>query len=405
MEKTFRNIVVQYLALRFISSFGTALISATYVTFLLTKGLNLFEVNLVNFVFFTTLFISEIPTGAFADVFGRKLSFVLSCFITSAGMFIYSAANSFWFFAIAEATAALGSTFSSGAFQAWLVDRLENLGYQGPMERIFSKEQQIKSASAIIAAILGAFASDLNMSLPWILGGLIAFIAGSSAAIFMKEEKVKRHRTSFKKGVQNMRKIVNSSLKYSQENNSVRFLLTIGIVQYFAVQAPNMQWQPFFMHFLNDKSSLGFIFSGISVAIIFGSYLAPKISRRIKNEKAIIVTSEVIVGLGICSTILLKSIVPAVTVFLIHEAARGLINPLKDTYFNNNIPSNERATLLSFEALSHHLGGMIGLLVSGFLAEYFSLKSAWISSGLILVIFVLIFSKKGKGNPEKQAAR
>src|ERR1019366_4447354 len=107
-----------YLMLRAISAFGASLLSATYVTFLISKGLNLLEVNLVNFVFFATLFVFEIPTGAFADVFGRKLSFILSCFLFSLGMFLYAIATSFWGFALAEGVAAVGATFASGAFQA-----------------------------------------------------------------------------------------------------------------------------------------------------------------------------------------------------------------------------------------------------------------------------------------------
>ena len=96
MTKEMKETVRHYLLLKSVSAFGVSFISAVYVTFLISKGLNLFEVNLVNFVFFTTLFICEIPTGAFADVFGRKLSFVISCMLFALGMFVYGTAKSFW---------------------------------------------------------------------------------------------------------------------------------------------------------------------------------------------------------------------------------------------------------------------------------------------------------------------
>ena len=111
-KKTIRN----YLLLKSISVFGVALISATYVVFLTSKGLDLLQINLVNFFFFTTLLIFEIPTGAFADVFGRKLSFVVSCVLFSSGMFVYAFAQSFWGFVLAEVISAAGATFASGAF-------------------------------------------------------------------------------------------------------------------------------------------------------------------------------------------------------------------------------------------------------------------------------------------------
>ncbi len=55
-----------------------ALHSTVYTLYLISKGLNLFEVNLVNVVFYVTLSLFEIPTGAYADIFGRKSSLVLS---------------------------------------------------------------------------------------------------------------------------------------------------------------------------------------------------------------------------------------------------------------------------------------------------------------------------------------
>lgn len=66
------------------------------------------------------------------------------------------------------------------------------------------------------------------------------------------------------------------------------------------------------------------------------------------------------------------------------EIARGVFRPLKDVYLNDNIPSKERATLISFEATSHHIGGAGGLLVSGFLAEKLSIPVTWTFSGALL---------------------
>lgn len=362
--------------------------------FLMAKGLNLLEINLVNFVFFGTLFIFEIPTGAFADVFGRKLSFVISCFLFAIGLIIYAYATSFWWFALGETISAIGATFSSGAFQAWLVDRLEILEYKGSINKVFAREQQIRSATGIIAALLGAFLADKNLSLPWIFAGCIMFAAGILAMIFMKEENFVRKQFSFFDGFRAMKETIQNSARYGMRNNVVRFIIIMGFVQYFAVQAPNMEWQPFFGHFVSQKKNFGFVYMGISIALIIGSALAPKFLNVIKNEKNALCIAQLIIGLGICITILCNTLVPAITIFLFHEIARGLFVPVKDAYLNDNIPSKERATLISFESISHHLGGMIGLLISGALAQYLSMRYAWIFSGITLIVSTLTFLKK-----------
>src|SRR6185369_4258736 len=122
-----RKIIRQYYVLSCLfNGGGMSIISAIYVTFLIHNGLNLFQVNLVNAIFFLTLFLCEIPTGAFADIFGRKTSFVAACGMLCASMFVYGSSHTFFGFVLAEMLGAVGTTFRSGAFQAWLVDSLKH---------------------------------------------------------------------------------------------------------------------------------------------------------------------------------------------------------------------------------------------------------------------------------------
>lgn len=385
-----------YLLFTLVTKLGISFISATYVIFLISAGLNLFEVNLVNFVFFTTLFLCEIPTGAVADVFGRKTSFVISCFLFSISMFIYAASRSFWEFAFAEATAAVGATFSSGAFQAWLVDKLKYQNHSEPLGPVFAKEQQITHIAGIFGALAGAFLADKNLTLPWIVGGGVMFLSGLLAMALIKEEYFVRQSFSLKSGLQSMKNTVTASIHYGVKSKIVRFIILMGVLQYFAIQAPNMQWQPFFSQFLANKTSLGFVFGGISICLIIGSALSPRFLKFMRDEKRGLAVSQIGIGAGVFATVLLKWFPLAIGVFLLHEVSRGLFRPLKDVYLNDNIPSKERATLISFESMSHHIGGMIGLLFSGFLAEYASIATAWMLSGGILVTSTLWLMRKGK---------
>ena len=212
----------------------------------------------------------------------------------------------------------------------------------------------------------------------------------------MKEEYFVRQKFSLKNNLQSMKNTITASIHYGIKNKVIRFIILMGVLQYFAIQAPNMQWQPFFSQFLSNKISLGFVFGGISICLIIGSALSPCFLKFMKNEKRALVVSQVGIGIGVFATVLLKWFPFAIGMFLFHEVARGLFRPLKDVYLNDNIPSKERATLISFESMSHHIGGMIGLLFSGFLAEYASIAIAWMLSGGILVTSTLWLMKNEK---------
>ncbi|MFH1668012.1 MAG: hypothetical protein ABH884_03260, partial [Candidatus Komeilibacteria bacterium] len=75
MEKKTINLYVSLIAMMQLM-FG--LHASVYVVFLLQNSLSLFQVSLANLCFMLGVFIFEIPTGAVADIMGRKFSFVLS---------------------------------------------------------------------------------------------------------------------------------------------------------------------------------------------------------------------------------------------------------------------------------------------------------------------------------------
>ena len=387
--------IKQYLVLTGLTKFGMGFISAMYVTFLISKGLNLFEVNLVNFVFFTTMFIYEIPTGAFADVFGRKASYVVSCFLLGISMFVYGASGSFWGFVLAEAIGAIGATFSSGAFQSWFVDKLNHHGYEGDRTYLFAKEQQVAQGSGILGAVMGAAIADYSMVLPWIIGGTILLVTGVTASIWMKEEYFVRQELSFRSGMESMKNVAQASIHYGVRNKVIRFILVIGAMQFVAVQAPNMQWQPFFKQFLKSQLSLGVLFATMTLGLMVGAALAPRFLEKIKDEKKSLVITQILIGLGIAGSVVWNVFPAAITMFLVHEMARGIFKPLKDVYLHANIPSKERATLVSFESIAHHGGGMIGLLLSGFLAEHVGIRITWALLGAALTISALLVAKNG----------
>ena len=388
-----QKVILQYYLLTVLTRCGINMITATYVMFLLSKGLNLFEVNLVNVVFFTTLFICEVPTGAFADVFGRKASFVLSCFIFSLGMVIYSFSNTFWEFAFAESLSAVGATFATGAFSSWLVDTLKHHNYEHSTKVIFARGAQLRHGVGIVAALVGAYLSDISMSLPWLVGGIIFAITGVIALIVMKEEYFVREKFSFVGGWVKLKDVAKTSVEYGVKNKNIRFIMLLVLGLNFATMAPNMQWQPYFSQWLPNQTALGFLWSGMALAMMLGAWLAPKLLKKVTDERKALLYCHSVTALCIIGTVALGILPVAILMFFMHEVARGAFEPIKEAYLHDNIPSKARATIVSFESIAHHAGGAIGLIASGALALYGSITLAWIVSGVVL-LFVTFSLRK-----------
>ena len=59
--------------------------------------------------------------------------------------------------------------------------------------------------------------------------------------------------------------------------------------------------------------------------------------------------------------------------------------------FNSNVPSEKRSTLLSLQSLVLQVGGLIGTLVMGYVAQAFSFGAAWSIAGLVLILSALAY--------------
>ncbi len=395
-----RKIIRQYYVLSCLfNAGGMSVISAIYVTFLIHNGLNLLQVNLVNTLFFLTLFICEIPTGAFADIFGRKTSFVAACGIMSVSMFIYGCSHTFVGFAIAEMLGAVGCTFRSGAFQSWLVDSLKHHGYNGEYNRIFGREGLIRQIGGGIGAVAGSYMAANNPVLPWFVGGAVMAVTTIYACVVMKEEYFVRGVFSWRRGLASMRDIAVSSIRYGTNDKAVRFILIITCIQIFAVQALNMYWQPYFKDHKVDEQHLGFLFTGMMIALATGAFIASKLNCKGK-EKKMIIQAQACTGLLVITAVLIPGLPLIVILFLLHEVPRGCWNPLIDSYLQKRIPSHERATIASFCAIAPHIGGVVGLVVSGLIAQFFGIFMAWITSGASLIIGALLVARNGNSHPD-----
>lgn len=132
--------------------------------------------------------------------------------------------------------------------------------------------------------------------------------------------------------------------------------------------------------------------------------LGAKISERFAvlmktDEKKTIFVSQAITASGMILASTMFGFIPVISGIFIQEIGRGMIYPLKQAYLNREgrIPSENRATTLSFDSMIVGVGGMAGMLIGSLLANEYSISLTWMISGIILAISVLVFMKLRNG--------
>ncbi|MEK7481456.1 MAG: MFS transporter, partial [Patescibacteria group bacterium] len=92
---------------------GPTVTVTAYVPFLLSLGLSLGEVGLVNAVFWAVVMLAEVPTGMLADGRGRAWSLKIGAFIQLVGIALYVTATGLYSAMFAEAMLGIGAAFLS----------------------------------------------------------------------------------------------------------------------------------------------------------------------------------------------------------------------------------------------------------------------------------------------------
>jgi len=383
-----------YLTLRFLSLFGLSLSSATYVIFLQSRGLNLFEANLMNVACWLTLCLFQIPTGLLADVFGRKLSFLISCLLLSVDGIIYGSSYTMAGFILSEILAALGLTFASGAFEAWVVDRLKEQGYTGTQKMITTRSQIAAQAGSILGGVTGGFLGGINLSLPWYTMSGVFMLVGVYALLAMKENFTTNPDRAKDRLLQ-WRPTFPSSLRFLRQSKTLHFVLAIDVVMACAMQPLNMFWQPYFKQVFGETELLGFLKAGIALSIMAGAFLVMRWGG-VQSPPQLLIRILLLLGVVVVLTSLLPPGILVLAPFLLHEVLRGMYEPVKTAYQQEQLPDAERATIASIISMVVGLAGAVGLFISGFIAEYVSISTSWIVSGIGFILIAGYHARKEK---------
>lgn len=400
MKKDVKSV---YYLLTFLFEFAAGLTFATYVLFLLSRGLDLFQVTLVNLSFMIGIFIFEIPTGAYADYFGRKKSVILSSFFLMLALLIYFESANIAMFIVAEIIAALAFTFASGALDAWMVDSLENKGYTGKVDFIFSHAAIVGKTAALLAGLIGAYIGSVNLALPFGAGAVVALLALLVSIFFIKENLKPKKALNLAGAIAQMAHVTKNSIAFGIKHKVVLWLIISSILATFAFQPLNMFWSPRMNNLAGDKVWLmGWVWAGISLSMMMGSFLVKQLLKREKSYTWILILASVVLGIPIL-LVSTSSVFGVVLLgFLMYELGRGMLTPAHKAYLNKHIPGEQRATVLSFDSMMARVGAALGLVILGWTAKNYSIQVSWLISGLLLFLLIPIYMRARKNENKLQ---
>ncbi len=218
--ETLRKNILAYYGANFLLIIAQSLPHAILTPLLLSKGLSLSEILLVQTFFSFCVLVSEYPSGVLADLMSRKNLFLVSNAFLIASFSFVLFFDSFIFMLVAWGLYGLYSACSSGTIEASLItDIKEN---KKDLSRFLAKNNQIAYLGMIIGSSLGSFLYLKVHAMLYIVGIFLIMLCALTIIIYFKE---KERDFKSQKSLKLLKEQIKGSLKELKDNPKLKILL------------------------------------------------------------------------------------------------------------------------------------------------------------------------------------
>ncbi len=349
------------------------------VLFWQDNGLSLTEVMLLQSFFSVLIFLFEIPTGYFADLYGRKNSLFISGIAFFLAILIYSLGSSFTLFLFAEFFFALAVAFNSGAAEAFLYDTLVDLKQEKRYSYFNGRTMFFGLLTLAFANILGGFIGKIDLRWTFYLSLPFMFLL---IPLSLSLYEPHRHKSVVKRShFSHMSKILRFTLL---ENAALRWVIIYSSIITALTAVGLWLYQPYFV-----LSGIDIVYFGIIFALfqVFTALVARY-------------ASDIEYSLGRKLSLVLLPILLALSYFLmgffvfwfsflfifLQQFVRGFSGPVLSDYVNKLTNGESRATILSINSMFFHLLYALIIPFIGWIADVYSLVQALFVMAVTVVI-------------------
>jgi MFS family permease len=394
-----RRVERTYLALVLLTTLSSSFIWGINTIFLLDAGLSNAEAFAANAFFTAGMVIFEIPTGVVADTRGRQFSYLLGTGTLLVSTLLYlvmwQVHAPLWGWAIASILLGLGFTFFSGATEAWLVDALSATGFRGHLEHVFGRAQTVGGVAMLTGSVAGgAIAQLTNLGVPYVLRALMLGVTLLVALRFMHDIGFTPQRGA--SAVQAVRTVLAESVDGGFRNPPVRWLMLAapftagtGIYVFYAAQ-------PYLLELYGDEKA--YTIAGLAAALVAGAQIVGGLVvpwyRRLFHRRTDALIVSAVLGVAALAVLgMSPGFVVALLVLATWSFVGALSQPMRAAYLNGVIPSQQRATVLSFDSLMASSGGVVAQPVLGRVADVGGYAASYLVSAIIETVaipFVLL---------------
>ena len=269
--------------------------------------------------------------------------------------------------------------------EAWPVDALNASDFTGELESVFARGQVTAGIAMLSGSVAGGVvAQATNLAVPYILRATLLALTLIVAFVVMRDIGFSPQRGG---GLRNeFRTIVRASIDGGLRNRPVRWLMLaapftggVGVYAFYAMQ-------PYLLELYGDQAAFGI--AGLAAAIVAGAQIAgglavPAVRRAFKRRTTVLLIGAILSVAVLAFIGWTSSFWVAISLLVVWAMVSAASLPIRQSYVNQLIPSEQRAIVLSFDSLMGSGGGVFVQPVLGRAADIWSYSTSYLIGAVI----------------------
>ena len=353
--------------------------------------------------------ILEVPTGAIADLYGRRRSMVISFCAYIVSFAIFALSGVVWHLFAAMLFFAIGEAFRTGTHKAMILDWLRLQGREDEKTKTYGYTRSWAKAGSALSVLIAAalvYYTGRYSDIFWLCiipyaAGIINFL-GYPAELDGRPEKRATLRNlaghlveAFRKALGNgrLRRVLAESMAYDSVCKVVGDYLQ-PVVKQMAIALP-------FLLMISDKKRTailaGCVYFVLHVISSIASRKSHVVATRLGGESRAarvvwLLTAGVLAGLALALTTGIMW--PAVAAFVVLEVVRNVWRPVAITRIDNETDATMGATMLSVDSQAKAAATMLLAPAVGYAVDTFTIPGSdqpafWVVGAAGVVIAAL----------------
>lgn len=335
-----------------------------------------------SFSYFMTMAL-ELPTGALADLLGRKRTVMLGWVIQGLGYIYMSTADNIVVFITAVAIEGVGAALVSGSDVALLYDTAKELGTESSFPKYMTKLSFIFRIGLAVGSLFGGFLYQIYVGLPYILMG-VSQIFSLVFILQLVEPKIDSEKFSVRNYLLQTKIGFQQILKSLYVKKLALYYMLVGGISWACVAYFN---QPFAQDVGFNEITMSLLFGGLYMLASVVMYLAASYPNIITKNR-MYVGLPILMAVALLPGVVSTKLIAGAALFIMIFVASCRFSFL-NSYSNEEFESKYRATAVSALNMLVSIFFIVFVGLSGSMQDLYGTKIIWTSLGVISLLVVL----------------